>query len=204
MNIGIDIDDTIANSFETVFADSQKFDIEVVGNNGALRNMGKTEDHHYIEAIYNWSEEQYEQFWITYLMKYITKSQPKIDAPEVIQKLKEEGHKIYIITSRYENEVYPNVIMPTKEWFMKNKIPYDELVMDVQEKAKACKKYGIDLFIDDSITHCRNIEKEGIKTLVYTTTMNQAVEVEKEGLTRAYSWPQIYYLVQEMLQKSKQ
>ena len=202
MKIGIDIDDTIANSFETVFADSQKFDIEVVGNNGALRNMGKAQDHHYMETIYNWSEQQAEQFWITYLMKYITKSQPKEDAPSVIQKLKEQGHKIYIITSRYENEIYPNVINPTKEWFTKNKIPYDELVINVQEKAKACKEHDIDLFIDDSITHCRNIQKEGIKTLVYTTSMNQAIEVEKEGLTRAYSWTQIYYIIQKMLQKN--
>ena len=38
MNIGIDVDDTISNSFETIFADSQKFDIEL-GNSGEPNNM---------------------------------------------------------------------------------------------------------------------------------------------------------------------
>ena len=40
MNIGIDVDDTISNSFETIFADSQKFDIEL-GNSGEPNNMEK-------------------------------------------------------------------------------------------------------------------------------------------------------------------
>ena len=44
MKIGIDIDDTISNSFESVFAESQKFDIEELGNNGEVKQYGRPND----------------------------------------------------------------------------------------------------------------------------------------------------------------
>ena len=74
MKIGIDVDDTLSNSFEAILADSQKFDIEVAGNNGDLEKLGKVEDHHYIENIYHWKKEQYDQFWTTYFMKIVTQA----------------------------------------------------------------------------------------------------------------------------------
>lgn len=109
MKIGIDVDDTLSNSFEAILADSQKFDIEVAGNNGDLEKLGKVEDHHYIETIYHWKKEQYDQFWTTYFMKIVTQAKVKEQAPEITQKLKQEGNQIYIITSRYEDKMYPDV-----------------------------------------------------------------------------------------------
>ena len=44
MRIGIDIDDTLSESFEMVFPFSQKFDIEELGNSGKVQNYGKTKD----------------------------------------------------------------------------------------------------------------------------------------------------------------
>lgn len=199
MNIGIDIDDTIANSFEEIFADSQKFDIEVANNDGTVYQLGNIQDHNYIETMYNWSEEQCEAFWTQYFTKVVTQAKPRTYAPEVVQKLKQEGNSIYIITSRYEDELYPTVIKDTKEWFDKNKIPYDKLVINAQDKAKACKEHNIDIFIDDSIAHCKSIEKVGIKTFLYTTMMNESVETN--GLTRVYSWPQIYQNVRKHANK---
>ena len=43
MRIGIDIDDTLSESFELVFPFSQKFDIEELGNNGKVQTYGKKE-----------------------------------------------------------------------------------------------------------------------------------------------------------------
>ncbi len=51
MNIGIDIDDTLSNSFESIAADAQKFDIEELGNTGEVKNYGKVENHNYIEFM---------------------------------------------------------------------------------------------------------------------------------------------------------
>ena len=43
MNIGVDIDDTISNSFEIIFGDSQIFDIEEMNGTGKVKNIGNKE-----------------------------------------------------------------------------------------------------------------------------------------------------------------
>ena len=66
MNIGIDIDDTISNSFESVFTSAQKFDIEL-GNSGDPKQYGKIPNHNYIETMYShWTSEQTNLFWQKY------------------------------------------------------------------------------------------------------------------------------------------
>lgn len=192
MNIGIDIDDTLSNSFEVIFADSQKFDIEELGNTGKLVNYGKVENHSYIETIYpHWTKEQTNLFWEKFFINMLTKATPKTYAPEIVQKMQQEGNRIIIITSRYE--VVPNKTLVeyySKQWLAKNNIPYDEFVMNAQDKLEVAQKANVNLFIDDSIDHCKRMQEGKIKTLLYTSIMNQGVEVP--DLERVYSWPQIY------------
>lgn len=192
MNIGIDIDDTISNSFESVFADSQKFDIEELGNMGEVQNYGRINNHNYIETMYShWTQEQTELFWKKYFINMLEKATPKTYAPEIVQKMKQEGNRIIIITSRYELIQNKNLIEDyTKKWLNKNNIPYDELNMNAQNKLEVAQKKHIDLFIDDSISHCNKMKEGKIKTLLYTTIMNQ--NLNTPDLERVYSWPQIY------------
>lgn len=203
MNIGIDIDDTISNSFEIIFADSQKFDIEKLGNDGEVKQYGLVKDHNYIETIYQkWTKEQADEFWETYFHKYMTEAVPKTYVAETFKKLKEEGNNIYLITSRYEFEEKSNEVEnTTKEWLAKNGICYDELVMNVQDKLIASKEKNIDLFIDDSISHCKRVQGGNIKTFLYTSICNQGVEAE--DLERVYSWPQIYNKIQNIKKDNK-
>ena len=96
MNIGIDVDDTISNSFEAIFADAQKFDIEL-GNSGEPKQYGRISDHNQIETLYShWTNEQIDEFWNKYFIKVLTIARPKDCATEVIKKLKEEGNNIVI------------------------------------------------------------------------------------------------------------
>ncbi len=191
MNIGIDVDDTISNSFETIFADSQKFDIEL-GNSGEPKQYGKISDHNQIETLYShWTNEQIDLFWNTYFIKVLTIARPKDYVAEVLKKLKEEGNNIIIITSRYEYaEGGTEIEDYTRKWLEKNGIVYDKLVLGAQDKLQAAKENNIDLFIDDSIKHCRNVQSGNIRTLLYTSICNQGVETP--DLERAYSWVQIY------------
>lgn len=192
MNIGIDIDDTLSNSFESVFADSQKFDIEELGNSGEVKQYGKISNHNYIETMYShWTPEQTDLFWKKYFINMLTKAIPKTYAPEIVQKIKQEGNKVIIITSRYEVVQRKNIIEDyTKQWLKKNDIPYDELIMNAQNKLEVAAKAKVDLFIDDSISHCTKMQEGKIKALLYTTIMNQSLDVPE--LERVYSWPQIY------------
>ena len=198
MNIGIDIDDTISNSFESVFASSQKFDIEQVGGNGNVKQYGRIASHKYIETMYpNWTEEQINLFWKKYFIDMLTKATPKTYAPEIIKKIREENNKIILITSRHEEIAEKNLIEEyTKKWLDENKILYDKLIMNAQDKLIAAKKENIDLFIDDSTEHCRKVKEGNIKTLLYNTICNQSLDVS--DLERVYSWEQIYLKYSEL------
>lgn len=202
MNIGIDIDDTLSESFELVFPFSQKFDIEELGNSGKVQSYGKKENHNYIEEMYpHWTEEQTNLFWDKIFMQAVTEARPKPYASEIIHKLKAEGNKIVIITSRYE--VLPNdntIEMKSKEWLAKNNISYDAFVLNAKDKLIAAQNEKIDLFIDDSIQHCRKVNGGNIKALLYTTNANQGVEVPE--LERVYSWIQIYEIYKQMRDKN--
>lgn len=190
MKIGIDIDDTISATFEKAFIDAQKFDIEELGNSGNVQNYGKIENHFYIETMYpHWSKEQVELFWTKYFKSILIGVEIKPYAAEVIQKMKEEGNEIFIITSRFEEKEF-DTERHTRNWLKEHKIPDDNLIVNVQDKGKISKELGLELFIDDSIEHCRNIQKAGSKTFLMTTNMNQGVEAP--DLERVYSWIQIY------------
>ncbi len=191
MNIGIDIDDTLSNSFESIAADAQKFDIEELGNTGKVENYGKIKNHNYIETMYpHWTQEQVNLFWEKYFIKMITESAPKKYASEIVKRLKDEGNRIIIITSRYEFLNNTLVMDYSKQWLDKNNIPYDKFIMNAQDKLQVAQKENVDLFIDDSIDHCSRMQDGKIKSLLFTSIMNQGVDVPK--LERVYSWPQIY------------
>jgi len=203
MNIGIDIDDTISNSFESVFVESQKFDIEELGNNGEIVQYGKVFDHNYIEIIYkNWTKDQIEKFWKKYFINMLTIATPKPYVAETIKSLKKENDKIILITSRYEPIEGKNIIeMLTRKWLSKNKIVFDKLVLNAQDKLIAAKEEKIDLFVDDSIAHCRRIQSGNIKALLFTSICNQALDVS--DIERVYSWPQIYKKITQIKNSKK-
>lgn len=192
MNIGIDIDDTISDSFETIFADSQKFDIEELGNNGELKQYGKISNHNYIETLYShWNKDQINAFWSKYFINVLTKAKPKPYVVEILKKLHNEGNKIIIITSRHEEEENSNLIEKyTKKWLNENKIYYDKLIINAQDKYIIAKENNINLFIDDSIKHCCKMAENNIKTFIYTSICNQGVDVL--NIDRVYSWIQVY------------
>lgn len=201
MNIGIDIDDTLSNSFESVFADSQKFDIEELGNTGKVENYGKISNHNYIETMYpHWNEQQTNLFWDKYFINMLTKATPKTYASEVLNKLKQDGNKIIIITSRYEVIEGKTIIEDySKQWLEKNNIPYDKFIINAQDKLKAAQDNNIELFIDDSIDHCKRMQGGKIRTFLFTSIMNQGIEIPE--LERVYSWPQIYSKYLEISKK---
>lgn len=192
MKIGIDIDDTISCTFETIFPDSQKYDIDQLGNTGTIQNYGKILNHNYIEAMYpHWTHEQLMQFWTLYFKKALVNASIKPYAAEVIQKLQEEGNEIYIITSRHE-EPNQETEKNTSNWLKKHGITTKNLLINVQNKGKTAKELQLDLLIDDSIEHCQNAIKEGTKALLVTSCMNEGIDVPE--LERVFSWIQIYHI----------
>lgn len=193
MKIGIDIDDTISNTCEKMFNYAQRFDIEELKREGNLKeeSLGRCKTHMYVQEIHGWSEEEGKRFIEKYYKKTLLTVLPKLYAKEILEQLKKEGNTIYFITARFELEGMESAENITMEWLKQYEIPYDVLITDAQDKVKIAKENKIDLFIDDSYYHCKQMGEQGIKTFFMDSPMNNRLETPK-GCERVYSWPQVY------------
>jgi len=98
------------------------------------------------------------KFYRKYLLWYIRKMPVREDAACVIDRLRSDGHKIYIITARvlaHKNNVIGKFMKyMLKKWLSINKINYDELYFvntatSARDKTELAVKIGIDYFIED-------------------------------------------------------
>ena len=65
MNIGIDIDDTISETYATLLEYAQKYTIEELKRSPIIKSFN-TEDHLYIENMHNWNENETARYWKKY------------------------------------------------------------------------------------------------------------------------------------------
>lgn len=193
MNIGIDIDDTISETFETLLPYSQKYTIEYLKRKSEIDMNQNFLDHFYIVRMNKWTEKEATNFWSKYYGEILKKVNVKKFASEVINKLKQEGHKIYLITARWDMP-NDNIQEITKQWLIENNVEYDELIINASDKLKLVKEKNIDIFIDDSFNNCKGIaENSDAKVYMMTSRVNGCFENEK--IKRVYSWPEVYDLI---------
>ena len=111
------------------------------------------------------------------------------NAKEVIHRLVEKGNEIYLITARGDNlDFFKGSEKITREFLANNNISYTKILFNSTNKAQICKENHIDLMIDDSITHCQEVSKAGIKSILFTSTVNKNRETTVE---RADNWLQL-------------
>lgn len=188
MRIGIDIDDTISDTYEVAFAYAQNYTINELGRDSKIKDIS-TQSHFYTREIHNFNEEEEMNFWNKYYGEIIKQLKPFTFAVEIINKLKQEGHEIIIITARWP-EKNCDVYGLTLKWLEENNIKYDDIVLNVQDKAKVALEKRIDLFIDDSLKNCKDVANVGIKSYLMNTRTNKGLEAD--NITRVYSWSDIY------------
>lgn len=198
MNIGIDIDDTIANTYDVLFNYAQNYTINDIGKE--IKDVNRNIiTHMYCTNFHNWNKEEDKEFLDKYYEKTVLKVQPKMYAVENIKRLKESGDKIYLITARFLSDKF-DVEKLTKDWLEKYGIPYDKLILNSQNKVIAAKENDIDIFVDDSIKNCTEMAHVGIKTYMMDTIINK--DFESEDIERVYSWPHLYQKI-EIIKKIK-
>jgi len=192
MNIGIDIDGVLTD-FERQVLDygiktcvEEKWPINVDVNS-------------YLEVdAFNWNDEQAQKFWSKYMIKYLTESPVRTFASEVIERLKNEGNKIVLITARHDDEMpkehYGKMQPLTKKWLNANNIKYDEIIFE-QEKVQPCIDNNIDIMIEDSPKNIQELSNK-IKVIKFDCQYNK--DINNENITTAYSWYHIYNIIQEM------
>ena len=194
MNIGIDIDDTISESFETLFPYSQKYTIEDLKRKSKIELRSDYPNHFYIVYMNGWNEKEAVDFWKKYYAEILRNLNMKKFASEVINKLKSEGHKIFLITARWDMEK-DNTQEITKQWLKENNIEYDGLFLNASDKLQLVKDNNIDVFIDDSFNNCKKIANNtDVKVYMMNSKINEALNDEK--ITRVFSWAEIYSLIE--------
>ena len=193
MNIGIDIDDTISETFEALLPYSQKYTIEDLKRKSCININGNATNHLYIESANAWNDIEAKNFWEKYYGDILKEVNIKKFASEVINKLKKNGNKIYLITARWDIP-NGNTKQITEDWLIKNNIMYDKLFMNASDKLQLVKENNIDLFIDDSYKNCKKVS-ENTNTKVYMMTSMVNKDLEDKTIKRVFSWPEIDDLI---------
>lgn len=195
MNIGIDIDDTITLTFEETFPRAIDFVQNVLKRDIPEQLDECCYDHHYIENALDVTDEEMNLFWREHLVDLLGKVKPKKNVIGIINKLKEEGHNIIIITARWNSE-YCDSEKLSKEWFEKYGMKYDKLFVDLESKKQTAIDEKIDLFIDDSIKNCREVSEAGIKCFLFKSEVNYKNK-ESRNFDIVDSWDEIYRRIKD-------
>lgn len=165
MKIGIDIDNTICDT--GTFLEQKIYEWDKFNN----RKTKISCDYKNIYQKFCYDLEEKEKFDNIYVPIMQVEAKTIKNAPKIINKLKKEGHKIYLISYRGKFQ-YDNSLEVTKRWLMKNNILYDEIILEEWDKGKVCKNKQIDIFIDDEPVHLQQVHEEGINVIMYSTKYN--------------------------------
>lgn len=185
MNIGIDIDDTITYTYETL--------LPMVALKYGM-NLRKLQMQRPPYAMLKNILPNYDNF-ISESFPVVAKVAPlREGVVDVLNKLRSQGHKIIFITARNYQE-YKDPYKISHEFLEAHNVPYDKLLVNVTDKAQQCIVEGIDLFIDDNNDNCRSVYKTGIDTLQFGTIFTEKIK----NIDRVNTWDEVYNRVQEML-----
>lgn len=191
MRIGIDIDDTLTNTYELAFNYAEYFTINELKKEIKFVDREKIRNR-FTQTFHNWSDEEDKAFWNKYYETIVNNVRIKLFAKEVIDKLRSEGNEIYFITARHKSDKF-DIEETTKKWLEKNEIKYEKIYLNVLNKGEVAKDNNIDIFIDDNITNCLNVAKTGIKTYIMDGLIN--CNFKYENVERIYSWPHLYQAI---------
>ena len=99
MRIGIDIDNVISNFNDVLLKEYLKHDKE-------LRNTGIIDNSPYYitKGMFDWSQEENDDFYYANIQRIAKSLKPLRNAKQTIDKLKQDGNEIYIISSRDNGE----------------------------------------------------------------------------------------------------
>ena len=185
MKIGIDIDDTMTNTFDYLIPYISEFfevDIDYLKENN---------------ISYSTFPEKMKKRELEFAKKYydivIPNTPFKTGVSENIKKIKSLGNEIIIITAR-DKTLYTDEYKTTIDELKNNNIFYDKLICNF-DKSKVCKEEKIDLFIDDSISNCNKVAQLGIQTILFNSKSNIN---SKTNLNRVNSWDELYEIIKNM------
>ena len=182
MNIGVDLDGVVFDSENYFRAYGELLDIEI-GGEGMVKP-----DELKAQKRYSWDEETRWKYLDYIVLKGERDAPVKAFAREVLQKLKSDGHKLIVITSR--GCLKDEEIEITKSRVKEEGLEFDKMYFSVTDKYEVCKQENVDVMIDDYIEVIDRVAENGIKALYYRDA--PIMKSDKSGVTEVASWGEIY------------
>lgn len=188
MTIGIDIDDTITDSSSLFVKLAKKYNKDKKIN----YNIDLTEWNQ--EKAFGWNLDNQKEFKELYLVSIFKGAKPKSKVAKIIHKLKEEGYKIIIISSRSKTKTIKDI---TLNWLYKNKIEYDKIILGSTDKSQDVLKNKVDVFIDDNWEVVNQISKER-KIPVFLFKANYNMKYNGSMIEKVDNWKDIYIKIKDI------
>lgn len=185
--IAIDIDNTISNTSDFFRPFAEEFNNKIVNRNCQI-NYDKV-----LPRSEEWTEEELKEYMDSVFNKEAINIPVKEDASLYINKIKELGYEIIILTNRGigEND-HTDLVIP--EYLAKNNIPYDEIVTRADDKAKYLSE--CDFFVDDLINNCENaLENTNCQVIMMASKKTEGYH--NDNIFRANNWQEVYNYILE-------
>ena len=194
ITIGIDLDDTISSSNEMFIKYAKLY------NKEKKINFKIDETQWDLDKSFGWNDNNYKEFCKQYLRTLLNEAEIKYNAAEKINKLKNEGYKIIIITSRNEKELN-DMYSFTEKWLKNHNINYDKLIINSFQKEEECLKNKVNIFIDDNMKNCMNVYKKlQIPVFLFDGLYN--TNDKYSNIERVYSWDEIYLKIKNIVEEN--
>jgi hypothetical protein len=187
MRIGIDFDETVADSIQMII----KLHNKQYGTNYKKEEVVKYK----VEEVWDGPKEE----WMAKLDEFLSAKNaahldPVVGAIPAIDALKKAGHELSIITARGESDVeatelwlkmhFPSTFEGVHYGHARSEDPTKR-----RSKSAMCKALGIELMIDDHMNVAKDCAEAGIRVLLIDEPWNQG-ELPP-GVERVYSWEEI-------------
>lgn len=184
MRIGIDIDDVITETYQSI-----KNYIDEYDKNGELSN--------YMEDVMrgDMTTPTIKKFFADNCIAIFGNAKMKEHANEVIRRLLENGHEVYIISSRGEIRFKGSEDL-TLNYFKANNIPYTKILWNSFDKAQFCKDNHIDVMVDDSAKYCVEIANQNMNSILFTSEVNRSIDVP---VPRVNNWLELEHMLNNLI-----
>jgi len=195
VNIGIDADGVLTDMSAFYFEYGEKFFKRKPSNLAGYS----------ISEIFECSKKQEFKFGLKYFIKYCKECPPRVNCAEIIKQFNADGHNLYEITARkfvtMKNPLGGYSRWLFESWLKRYEMNFKEIFYCSEsnspvDKLKGCKRYELDIMIDDRPSVALFLAENGIKVLMYNAGYNQ--DVEHENIMRVDNWEAVYRIISEL------
>jgi uncharacterized HAD superfamily protein len=187
MRIGIDFDDTVADSGIAI--------IEMHNKKHGTHFKKEDFKNYFFEETWGVPREErnkeIDEFFATDQLKNIS---PMAGSLKAIKTLKERGHGLYIITGRGNKDIEQTELWITNHFpdvFAGLHFSSPSRTEEIpRKKSETCKELGIEIFIDDSLENAVDCSSIVERVFLFDQPWNQELNLPK-NIERVASWSEI-------------